>query len=400
MRRVKASRAILGVDDPSLSDILPPETLSSVDTAPPSSSILTPAIVDLFPPTPTIGRPSRLKRRTREDAPLNPILAGLEKELAEADLPQPPLKKFKALFDETDPDRISSQIPSAGGFMYSGGIIEESQPYSQRRTETAQGVPSSLGAVPEEEEESESAAGPAPPKPAGADIDMLDIRESQIGASSKPASKSSKPIKPLSSTQAQQGSLPPEKIQGKSSTGAAPGKPDTDAAFLKALASTKRGKKHEDNFDREFNNLRISKPDLDHEQQAEDYAVLADFGDESNVRGNFMVILEMDVPEHRTNSRAQSSEAERPSWMGKPDFKAFKKVSDCILGSWCGIVIQQMNRRTPIDHSPRLNWLSMMKTTTGWAQVRLFSPYKQLMLMTYHCSILEGWLSKSTEVSG
>ena len=37
---------------------------------------------------------------------------------------------------------------------------------------------------------------------------------------------------------------------------------DTDAAFLQALASTKRGKRREDDFDREFNNLRISKPEI------------------------------------------------------------------------------------------------------------------------------------------
>lgn len=117
----------------------------------------------------------------------------------------------------------------------------------------------------------------------------------------------------------------------ESKGGAAPGKPDTDAAFLQALASTKKGRRREDDFDREFNNLRISKPELEHEAEADadDWRVLADFGDESNIMGNFMVIVEMDVPDKGTGSgRAQSKDAQilKAEWRGKSDFKKFKKV--------------------------------------------------------------------------
>lgn len=114
-------------------------------------------------------------------------------------------------------------------------------------------------------------------------------------------------------------------------SGAEPGKPDRDEAFLKAVASTKRGKKQEDPFDREFNNLRISKPDLQSERASEDWAVLADFGDDSGLRGNFMVVVEMEVS-RRQNSRrdAIKTTGSRSDWEGRPDFKKFKKVS-----RWC-----------------------------------------------------------------
>ena len=237
--------------------------------------------------------------------------------------------------------------------------MEESETYSQMRTETAGpgpgpgagpglGARSGLGVV-LEEEENESAAGSAPPRPAGGDVDMDNIPATQTpasdGSSAKPASKSSKPTstaaRPTSfnSSQAHPGS----DGQPSGGAGAAPGKPDKDEAFLKALASTKRGKKHEDAFDREFNNLRISKPDADREQQIAEWDVLADFGDDTHVRGNFMVIVEMDVPEHRANSRDASHEPERAEWRGKPDFKAFKKVSWVCV--WCtdGVVSLSMH---------------------------------------------------------
>ncbi|TFY73882.1 hypothetical protein EWM64_g10131, partial [Hericium alpestre] len=98
--------------------------------------------------------------------------------------------------------------------------------------------------------------------------------------------------------------------------------------FLKAVNSTKRGKKHEDAFDREFNKLRISKPELDRDQQEKDWAVLADFGNDG-VRGNFMVVLELDVDRNTRAQRADRADRAESSraWDGKPDFKKFKKKS-------------------------------------------------------------------------
>lgn len=113
--------------------------------------------------------------------------------------------------------------------------------------------------------------------------------------------------------------------------GAEPGKHDTDVAFLKALATKKTGGKKggEDTFDREFNNLRISKPELEREtkseRQEDEWRMLADFGDDTNVRGNFMVVIPMDVPERDTNIRRRRNDT-RPEWEGKADFKKFRRV--------------------------------------------------------------------------
>ena len=124
-------------------------------------------------------------------------------------------------------------------------------------------------------------------------------------------------------------SKPPSTVKPlkQTKTGAPAGRPDTDAAFLKAIASTKRGKKTEDAFDREFNNLKISKPDLEHEEQEKEWDVLADFGDDTGIRGNFMVVMEMEIFRKDDESRARSSQAVNTDWEGKPNFKKFKKVT-------------------------------------------------------------------------
>jgi hypothetical protein len=121
---------------------------------------------------------------------------------------------------------------------------------------------------------------------------------------------------------------------------------DTDESFLRAVNSTKRGKKREDDFDREFNQLRITKPKkidgLDstatataHATGASEAAAIApwdaidDFGD-VGIRGNFMVVVEMDierggsakpVPPARIND-----DGTHPEWIVRPNFKKFKTV--------------------------------------------------------------------------
>ncbi|KAH8113069.1 hypothetical protein DFH11DRAFT_1602872 [Phellopilus nigrolimitatus] len=321
VRRARTNAApplILGVGDPSIIDSQPPV----LDSEPVVPAISAPA-TDKPPSSAPTVRSSRLKKRVRSEAPLNPILAGLEAEIAEATTQQPPLKRFKALFDETDPDRVASQTPGSAGF--SGGIID-SQMFSQLPTETGgasgNGSGDRLNSVPEEVEGRQTAQAERADEVEDApmvDADANELPPSSDKRQTKPPS-TAHPV-PFNSTQATQRTA-------SKNRGAAPGKPDTDAAFLKALASTKKGKRREDDFDREFNNLRISKPEQ--EQEADDWGVLADFGDESNLMGNFMVIVEMDVPDKsetgsRITSRAQSKEPERAEWRGKPDFKKFKK---------------------------------------------------------------------------
>jgi hypothetical protein len=142
--------------------------------------------------------------------------------------------------------------------------------------------------------------------------------------------RSEGPLKPPSTRAA---SKPPSSVipAKKDKQGAAPGKPDTDAAFLKAIASTRRGKKAEDKFDREFNNLKISKPEPEQQQEPEEeWGVLADFGDDTDLRGNFMVVVEMDVYKKDKGPDSQNS-AINHVCSGKPNFKKFKKVRRSFL---------------------------------------------------------------------
>ena len=112
-------------------------------------------------------------------------------------------------------------------------------------------------------------------------------------------------------------------------SGAQPGKPDQDQAFLKALASQKKTRKRnaEDVTDREFNNLRISKPEVQKDEQVKEWEVLEEdeFAKDEDLRGNFMVIVEMDVPDRR--ERVNRRAGGRLDWEGRPDFKKFRPVS-------------------------------------------------------------------------
>jgi hypothetical protein len=125
---------------------------------------------------------------------------------------------------------------------------------------------------------------------------------------------------------------------------------DTDENFLKAVNSMKRGKKHEDDFDREFNQLRITNPkakkkkDKDPEPITEDvvgtattavddaavsrpWEAIDDFGD-VGLRGNFMVVVQMDVERGsvKPTLTARNQDDSNVEWVGKPNFKKFKKM--------------------------------------------------------------------------
>lgn len=284
---------------------------------------------------------------------MNPILAELSKALEE-EISQPPLKKFKALFDESDPDHITPQNQSGSGVLDSqSGVLLESQTQTQTaqgRSVRHRGAAMPLVAVPEEMEESEASVPPAggakrKSSAVEGDVDNMNsqlvkrraienvngVSQTTRSTSKPPSTRGSQapphPQPPPSTPTSKPSSTVRKHMQKQStSSGAEPGKHDTDAAFLKALASTKKGKKSEDQFDREFNNLRISKPDLQKEEQVKQWTVLEDFGDDGDLRGNFMVIVEMEVPE-RGGRGLRRGEEERMDWVGKPDFKKFRRVS-------------------------------------------------------------------------
>lgn len=243
------------------------------------------------------------------------------------------IKQFQALFDATDPAKI------AGSSATLEELIDASAAtWTQTQTgETQIGVERDqpLPAVQEEEEETQTQNRRLKRKaPTEEDVEMQTIEGAlTITPSDSNSSRSVErgpPIKKraVEDVNAVEPSInPAPKAAPQASTapaskkpGAAPGKPDTDAAFLKALASTKRGKRQEDDFDRDFNKLRISKPDLEKEKAEKDWAVLDYNPDEWTSKGNFMVVVEMDIVR-----RARKENEQRAEWEGLPDYKKFKK---------------------------------------------------------------------------
>ncbi len=139
------------------------------------------------------------------------------------------------------------------------------------------------------------------------------------------------------------GAKPTSKAGGASKPLLSNNKLDTDENFLKAVNSTKRGKKHEDDFDREFNQLRIAKPrnvNVDTigsgttaatkavPEAVAPWDAIDDFGD-VGIRGNFMVVVEMDIQRGasaKSAPPARNNDATHLEWIGKPNFKKFKTV--------------------------------------------------------------------------
>lgn len=310
---------------------------------------------------PTPARPTRLKRR---------VVGGVAPETLGSDVfalgidepsEQPPLKKFKALFDASHPDRTGASAFDENALeeeiqsVTLGGLSQtQSQSQSAGRTgrPLRSGTNANLGVLMEEEEESQPGTGSVTDqrgtKRSIEDVDvdededegveMGDVESGTLasGAESgrsktkKRAVENVNAIEKTEKTKKPAGahidSKPPSttNITKTAKGGAPPGQPDKDAAFLKAIASTKRGKKAEDEFDRDFNKLKISKPDLVREEPEKEWAVLEEFGDETNLRGNFMVVVEMTVFNNGEGVRKTRDAA--PRWQGKPNFKKFKKV--------------------------------------------------------------------------
>lgn len=148
-------------------------------------------------------------------------------------------------------------------------------------------------------------------------------------------------------------------IRAVKPTSSATNKLDTDENFLKAVNSLKRGKKQEDDFDREFNQLRITNPKAKKKKQDQDQdpivedavrtatttsdaaAVFSrpwdgidDFGD-VGLRGNFMVVVEMEDVRRGSAKPALTArnrdDANSSEWVGKPNFKKFKMVRSFLV---------------------------------------------------------------------
>ena len=266
------------------------------------------------------------------------------------------LDKYKALFDASNPDRATPNDTQtqAGTTPVSTAIL--------------------LSAVPEEQESQDpsqiSDLRGTKRSRADEDAEMADDGLAQTGDNGErtrlPKRRAvganvvaQQSVTATQSSATQQNSGAAEAPAPALATGSNPAakppkssanKLDTDENFLKAVNSTKRGKKQEDDFDREFNQLRITNPKAkkkngkDHEPITEDpvgtattvvdeaavsrpWEAIDDFGD-VGLRGNFMVVVEMDVERGaaRSTLTARNQDDSKVEWVGKPNFKKFKKM--------------------------------------------------------------------------
>ncbi|KAH9051249.1 hypothetical protein EDB87DRAFT_982176 [Lactarius vividus] len=305
-------------------------------------------------PTP-VSQVSRLPPRRRANKGVEPssaLLSGNPEPLPSQSVQ---LDKYKALFDASNPDRAPSETQQTGSTPVGIGM---------------------LSAVPEEQEsQSLSQSGDArgtKRSRADDDVEMADVstetggnaeqtrlpkrRAVDANAVQQPVATQPKPN--LTSIQTQNSGAAEAAATGIKRAGTAKppssakspttNKLDTDENFLKAVNSTKRGKKHEDDFDREFNQLRITNPKAKKKQdkdQIEDAVVPAitgddgaatsrpwdaidDFGD-VGLRGNFMVVVEMDIQRGsvRPTLAVRTQDAAKSEWVGRSNFKKFKKKS-------------------------------------------------------------------------
>lgn len=251
-----------------------------------------------------------------------------------ANTDEPPHKKYKALFDESEPNNVDI-TPSDN---HADSLTQAETPVGTTKAFT-DGMPALL----EEEEDSLGMAFENPKGTASSFKDTQDdgntetdratttrkARLVDIKAQASASERSNRAIDVVrrgtlnrKTTYRKQGAKP-----HKHDGGAAADQPDKDENFLKAVASTKRGRKQEDDYDREFNNLKITKPDLERDRIIEDWDTLKEFDDAQDLRGNFMVVVEMDVYKQSDATRQiPKTTSVRADWEGRPDFKKFKKV--------------------------------------------------------------------------
>ncbi|KAG6820297.1 hypothetical protein H0H93_002561 [Arthromyces matolae] len=360
-RRVKpeGTPLVIGLDDPSMILDAPPGTGTTV--SPPSQ----PAPEEV--PATQKPRSSRLKRRVgvasaEESQPIGFISA--EPEPSE----EPPLKKFKALFEASGQENMGSTTFDGSTFGSTFDDTPQSIPDSSSQTQNdsqtqagrrriGRSGTANLSVLREEEEESQMSVAPTRGTKRALeniheDAQMADVANEQTAGPSlakKRAIENVNSVQQAPSTTAapvsRAQSKPPSTAARKGSTaqkagGASPGKPDQDDRFLKAIASTKKGKKGEDDFDRDFNKLKISKPTLEREDPEEAWAVVAEFGDDINIRGNFMMIVEMPVYHRGVKGNVGANDAQ---WQGKPNFKRFKKKPETVRSSRIELVASEEN---------------------------------------------------------
>lgn len=252
------------------------------------------------------------------------------------------------MFEESDPDRLVNSQTQGSEVRTLSSIVEQAY---EERTEAMQSAlrdmslkkrkraADDVGTANEDEEAtphtgSSSRApsvGPPPSKrralaqmqSAGGLSTVPEVPESQVAPSSSREPQPQKSQPSASTSRAK----PAEK---KKQTVCQP-QPDRDENFLKALASTKKGKKKEDQYDRDFNELRVARPTQAHLKAAvgveDDLEAWDAIEKDMDMRGNFMVVMEEIEPRAPRELEEVGMRREgRREWVGRPDFKKFKRV--------------------------------------------------------------------------
>jgi hypothetical protein len=238
---------------------------------------------------------------------------------------EPPLKKFKALFESSNPQKASQEgiesfsntrtasTHGTEGWASEDRIFDRNGQHSPQWSVSASATG---GEGPVDEEHSKKKRKAVADEGGGLVSQAIPSLTAKRQTTDIVSQRGKRPA-PLADRAA-------PVILNDRESGIASGTPDTDAAFLKALASTKRGKRSEDDFDREFNQLRIHKPEFQRETNEDEWAVLADFGQDLDVRGNFMVVV--DMPIRRRSKAVSEPTATQVEWQFRANFKRFKRV--------------------------------------------------------------------------
>jgi hypothetical protein len=336
-------------------------------------------------------RNPKLKRRTatqqREEPEINLYDISIDGPLEEE---EPPLKKFKKMFEDSDPDRLVNSQTQGPEVRTLSSIVELAY---EERTEAVQSAlrdmslkkrkrtSDDVDAANEDEEmrprkrasSRAPSVGPPPSKrraPAqmqntGSLSTVPEASGSQIAPSPSRRTQPQKPRAFVSTSQPK----PTEKKKNTTTTTQA--QPDRDENFLKALASTKKGKKKEDQYDRDFNELRVAKPTQAHLKAAvgveEDLEAWNTIEKDMDIRGNFMVVMQEIEPRVSREPEDGTYRVGRSEWVGRPDFKKFKRVSVEVGGG--SAAVDKICRRTS----------SRDKRSTGPNPLRLLRTRSWLM---------------------
>ncbi|KIM30468.1 hypothetical protein M408DRAFT_328052 [Serendipita vermifera MAFF 305830] len=236
------------------------------------------------------------------------------------------LDRHRQLFEETDPERQMSPSQAQGTSNPGLSLAEMVEEAERQRVEAVEKALSptrkrkaheSIEEEPEDDEpevrgtsKPRSRAGPrsgsaAPPAKKRALQRVAPVDLGAVEEEEEPAPS---------------GTAKPSKKSTKASN-KGPTQVDKDENFLVALASMKKGKKKEEQTDRDFNSLKIAKPVA--EDPDIDMLAWELLPKDMDIRGNFMVCV--DNVEVRQNTQSIRRRDGNPAWVGRPDFKKFLK---------------------------------------------------------------------------